>query len=467
MRKRFGVKSVVALVVSVILLTSLVNYGVWSNPGSSEIPIDQYSFSGLDDYIIVKVTANSEYRAIDGDTGETAYTSTGLVAAIQWAHDQLTNGGSIGLRYDDYYTNKEWEQKLTLSNNGIFLHGMSVKAGSTTCWIRAKDNLDDDMILNTGLKNRVSMLSLDGNKANQASGRGIFDDGGGSSDFHLDNVYIFSTKDNGIHWNGGAGFAEAVYVEYCDGQGWLISNLRNVFLQCGGYANAKAGFVITADRNKLFGCIAADQSGTYGDGFVLQNSDLTQLVGCESRGNNRYGILMYGATKCKVDAIVVNNGNNGVHLLTYGASTYSHNNTLSGQIHDNGNYGICEADANQDHNIIDGCHVSGHSTAEVSLQGSNSTAIDCILDGKLTENSGIATNLADGNTITHGLAGTPDMVMLTCLNATYGTPAQPVIVSWNQTATDSTNIGVNIYWTNSTAISDSVIDVSWYAEYNP
>ena len=86
-------------------------------------------------------------------------------------------------------------------------------------------------------------------------------------------------------------------------------------------------------------------------------------------------------------------------------------------------------------------------------------------DWKFSENSGIATGLADGSLISHGLIGTPTTVTLTCLNSTYD--GVPVIVSWDQQNTDSTHIAVHIYWANGTAITDHVIAVSWRAEYKP
>lgn len=82
-----------------------------------------------------------------------------------------------------------------------------------------------------------------------------------------------------------------------------------------------------------------------------------------------------------------------------------------------------------------------------------------------TENSETATDKANGGTIAHGLAGTPTTVTLTSLNATYD--GVGVIVAWDEANTDATNISLDIYWTNGTAISDGVIDVSWYAEYEP
>jgi len=85
--------------------------------------------------------------------------------------------------------------------------------------------------------------------------------------------------------------------------------------------------------------------------------------------------------------------------------------------------------------------------------------------GLLTENKGVARNLANGGWIAHGLSGTPDHVQLTSLNATYDGVA--VLVYWDQLNTNSTHIAVDIYWSNGTAITDNVIAVSWNAGYQP
>lgn len=85
--------------------------------------------------------------------------------------------------------------------------------------------------------------------------------------------------------------------------------------------------------------------------------------------------------------------------------------------------------------------------------------------GYVTENSGTVTDKANGATFAHGLEGTPNVVTLTCLNSTY--ESVPVIVTWDQMNTDGTNISIDIYYANGTALTDAVIDVSWYAEYYP
>jgi len=79
-----------------------------------------------------------------------------------------------------------------------------------------------------------------------------------------------------------------------------------------------------------------------------------------------------------------------------------------------------------------------------------------------TENKGITYGLYDGAVIAHDLIGKPSRVILTCLNATYD--GVPVIVSWDEQATNSTHIVVHVFWVNGTAITDPVIAVAWEAE---
>ena len=149
-----------------------------------------------------------------------------------------------------------------------------------------------------------------------------------------------------------------------------------------------------------------------------------------------------------------------LNLWTSGQSKYnkiSHNtfkNALKGIVEDSGTFGYNEFTHNTFTDVTTPITVSADSNATVE---SNM--------GFVTENSGVTRDLANGGWITHALAGTPDYVQLTSLNATYD--GTTVGVYWDDVNTNSTHIAIDIYWTNSTTITDSVIDVSWYAEYAP
>lgn len=118
-------------------------------------------------------------------------------------------------------------------------------------------------------------------------------------------------------------------------------------------------------------------------------------------------------------------------------------------------------------NIIEGnyflncTNIRGWFTDEATDEGSNTYKRNF---GYVTENS--ETQIcANNENVTHGLAGTPTYIDVTPMNDTYD--SVPVIATVDWTYVDATNIQVGLYWVNGTAISDDVILVSWYAEYEP
>lgn len=114
MRKQVSLKTYLASILLIsVLFVSMITY-IWANPSSTEIPIEKYSFSVLEDYIIFK--NHSIYYARNGSTGELECSSSDFVTTIQWTHDQLTNGGTIGVKN---LGNVVVETKITLSNNDI------------------------------------------------------------------------------------------------------------------------------------------------------------------------------------------------------------------------------------------------------------------------------------------------------------------------------------------------------------
>jgi len=125
--------------------------------------------------------------------------------------------------------------------------------------------------------------------------------------------------------------------------------------------------------------------------------------------------------------------------------------------------GAIQFGSSSQYNIFYRPNISNIAGTLVSDNGVGNKILDC--DQYVTENSGTAVGLADGDWIPHGLAGVPTTVSLTCLNSTYD--GVPVIVSWDKVNTNSTHIAVDIYWANRTAITDNVIAVSWDAKYQP
>lgn len=73
-----------------VLLTALVSHSVWSNPSSSEIPIEKHSFETEASYIVFKDDSTVYMR--NGSTGEIEWSSTDAVAVINAALGNLTSG---------------------------------------------------------------------------------------------------------------------------------------------------------------------------------------------------------------------------------------------------------------------------------------------------------------------------------------------------------------------------------------
>lgn len=211
----------------------------------------------------------------------------------------------------------------------------------------------------------------------------------------------------------------------------------------------------TADDNELFWLHVSDNCRVEVTGNTIQNS----------RGS---GIdLTFCNDTTIIGNIVRNSGQNasadyrdGIFIYKSDYFDVSHNIVVDDQTSATQRCGINQT-GNTQHGKIESNTLYGNVGGAIDIDSSN---VDVRYNkGFVTENSGTATNLANGGTIAHSLAGTPDVAMLTCLNVTYD--SEPVIVAWDQVNTDSTNISLDIYWANGTAITDSVIHVSWYAEY--
>ena len=129
MRKHFGLKSVVVLVISAILFTALVSRSVWSNPGSSEIPISQYSFETEASHVVSR--HGSTFYVRDGATGEqTSYSSDDT--AIQTAiNNTSSDGGSVYVKAGSYSASVTLRDNVTLTlAKGVSGVSVSIDSGA-------------------------------------------------------------------------------------------------------------------------------------------------------------------------------------------------------------------------------------------------------------------------------------------------------------------------------------------------
>jgi len=327
----------------------------------------------LDDYIIGKY--GGKYGIWEHTTkGRLVTTKTGLVEAIQWAHDQLPEGGSIGIKAGKYA--KAWETKLTLSTKGITLHG----ADTWATWLQQKDGVNlDPMIEITEWGITIRNLTIDGNKANNPTGGEAIKT---LEDSFLEDIYIWYMKGDGLYAYGGGGFFKRVYVEYCDGNGIYAAGTRNTFIQSAGVGCAGRGLVASsaAAENNYVGCIFSSNSS---DGVLLDRSRREKFLGGEVRDNVKNGFLLAGAQRCVFNSVIIrdnskkeNNVYDGVRIQTYlGVNSLrnilTHLQILS-TIANKHRYGIREEDVNQDYNIVSNCIVTDAVTGQISLQGLNS-----------------------------------------------------------------------------------------------
>jgi len=222
----------------------------------------------------------------------------------------------------------------------------------------------------------------------------------------------------------------------------------------------------------------------HGVNFAYNVTD-SIIIATANNNSNGFGIQVRAESaerKCsniKIIGVVKNNGDSGVQVKEAEdvvVDVISDGNAydgikvdgavravISGTFKNNGRYGINGYAGTGYSGLIDSVIFYNNSNGNINDPDNAFTIRDNV--GFVTENSGIASGLADGSYIAHGLVGTPTTVTLTCLNSTYD--GVPVIVSWNKASTNSTHIAINIYWANGTAITDPVIAVSWHAKYQP
>jgi len=185
----------------------------------------------------------------------------------------------------------------------------------------------------------------------------------------------------------------------------------------------------------------------------------------ETASPNR-GLYILRSQDNYIEGLTVCNFSGSFRIDTAGATPEVRRNILKLCVADTPGYeAFSTGGSGGDNKFLDCVVLNLGSATAFNLRLSGDSAERFMVDGKPSWNGGTATGLADGSYIANGLAGTPTTVTLTCLNSTYD--GVPVIVSWDKANTNSTHIAMDIYWANGTAITDSVIAVSWYAEYNP
>lgn len=209
-------------------------------------------------------------------------------------------------------------------------------------------------------------------------------------------------------------------------------------LMTGNVINAKQGIKVRGDNNLIIGNHVYLQS--YVEGYTIVGIYVKASTNNEISNNHIFGKLQsyeYGLFS-EYDASYNRWFGNVIENCTYGLQL-------------KGDYEIFK------HNRF------RHCTTAINFHADASNWTIKYNDGYTTENSGTAT-VSNGDYFAHGLAGKPDIITLTCMNATYD--GVPVVVNCNYANTNSTHVCVSLYWTNGTAITTDLL-VSYYVEYEP
>jgi len=234
----------------------------------------------------------------------TTLTSVAIQAAIDAA--ETAGGGIVQLGVGTFITTAV----INLASN-VILQGSGI--GATI--IKQGASLNNDVILADTITNfMVRGLSIDGNKANNAtgdSGIAIYD----SNNWTIENVESYGNKLKG--------FVCVVVAANCE---------DGTFINCEAHDNDQDGFTwasgLTADGFvcRRVGCINCNSHDNtlYGVGIVTpaatySRAEDTFVVNCRIVDNGTYGIEIFGAKAPIIQGNIISD--NGMHGVDLGSAT--------------------------------------------------------------------------------------------------------------------------------------------------
>jgi len=182
--------------------------------------------------------------------------------------------------------------------------------------------------------------------------------------------------------------------------------------------NESEGIYVGGDNNQLTDNLV--YATTNGNGITIATGDMFSKVfvqGGVVYWNSEHGILIGNSMNCSVSGVKIYNNTEG-GISFYGSTTLTMNNIVTDCfITDNGVgiQGGGEGENVSDYNLIYGNVITDNTLAVLNL-GDNTKIFGNM--GYITENWGVASGTTN-ITVTHGLAGTPDTIILTDYQ-TYG-----------------------------------------------
>ncbi len=279
----------------------------------------------------------------------TGATGTQNTAAIQGAIDAASAaGGGVVFIPQGLYTIRQIvvKDRVSLRGAGHLATRLFLEAGqnkhAVINYVSSNGTTDPN-----ALYYEVMDLCIDGNKANNTSGNGIYfsrnpeftpatNDAGGDSDLQwenqatVENVLLLRCKDDGYESTGiGDHRLVNVMAEHCDGNGFTPAydaQLSNCLASNSGLA----GFNL-AGPNAHLGTCKAYYSGKVDDtkpGFSITGKHV-QLAACEAQDNWGPGVQMDGTYGCVIHGKFESNSKAGVGAFPGVDLWNSHYNVIS------------------------------------------------------------------------------------------------------------------------------------------
>jgi len=245
---------------------------------------------------------------------------------IQAAIDALPDtGGKIALKgiFSINDTIHLYRDVSTWFN--VFLWGEGLSATRLTLANGSNCDMFDVNVLNhnSGFKGLANM-SLDGNKANQTSGHGIYCRQSGSGtmyDMRFKNVFVDDCKDDGFKITNGWGvYLNNCLAEHCGGSGLYFTGSESYIHQFHSSANNDIGIYLRGDELHCTDCrISTVDIGI--DIYALTRSVVSNntIKDFGISGGNRMGMYIHGDTKHVNihNNVIRGNGADSVYGLYY------------------------------------------------------------------------------------------------------------------------------------------------------
>lgn len=309
-------------------------------------------------YVIYK--SGSLVKAMNGETGGVLSSNSDAATVIQAAIDARTYAqkNSILFKAGNFTITKQVDLKGNLNFQG---------AGIDITRLTAADQSQDYDILSwTPTSNEYFLsirdLTVEGDGTDGTSGRNIYfddEDGGNTSDCHIDHIMSIHAVGDGIYARNNWGF-----------------KLTNSISEYSGGINLNLG---TVSQNYIQNCFFAYAKGNYG---VKINSPKVLFCNNNVYQNERVGILLTGSVEKQTISNNMINGN-GTVATSDGLWVDSNNHEVvicNNQIYDNSDYGL---DLDADDCIVEGNNIVNNTNGQIANSGDRN-----VING-LSNNAGV------------------------------------------------------------------------------